>query len=511
LQTPLSNQALNKWLAFSAIALVTLMINIDATVVNLALVSISKTFHTSLSEMQWVINIYMLTNIMFIILAGRLADILGRKKIYIFGIILFVLGSIGAGCAFHQWFLIGARAIQGLGFAFTLSLGVIMASSLFPPERKAFALGCYMTVAGIAQAIGPSLGGIIIQCLGWRWIFLINVPLGVLAIILVSYFFKPDLPVLPDEKIRPFEFILLTIALTLFVCAFNELGHWGFLSIWFLTILCLSLIFFVFFYFASRQNVESLIDFSLFKNKRFMIASSIRALQMYAFFSVLFCLPIYLQNIIGYSPFITGLFIFCLTAVFGFSSFFIGAWLDRVGIFWPLILSAIFVFISLFLLAQLGLNLSIILLIIALLLFGFGKSIMSSGGVALNLDALPKERLGVGMAISYGMLFLSAILGVAISGSLISLLSVHHLHVLLFQHRILLTRAEFLSLRNVVHGAQSIESLWHIFSQLHMMQLTPIIKECFVYGFSRVMYFNAFVSLLGLCLTVFLKDKRKEV
>lgn len=496
-----------RWLAFFAISLVTIMINMDATIVNLALASISKTFQVSLSQMQWIINAYILAHVVFLIVAGRLADVFGRKKIYMIGIILFFLASIISGFSQNPLFLISGRVLQGVGFAFTLTLGILLVTTFFPKDQKGLALGSYMMVAGLAQALGPSLGGVIIELLSWRWIFFLNFPLSILAFIFVAYFCKSEKPTAPGEKVDILGFLFLGAGLALLTLSFNEMGVWGILSISFLLTMIGSFICLLAFYVKSTNTDHPLIEFNLFKNRRYLVINLIRSFYMYGWLSMLFILPLYLQNILEQSPMMTGLMIFCMTFVFGILSPVVGKSLDRFGCVWPTIFSLGLALASFLLLAHLKTTLCLPILISALVLFGISAPIIGSGSAIISLSSLPEKHTGVGMGAFYMIAFLGALIGVAISGSLISILSTHHFYFLSQSYKAIHLKGNEELLLPIIHGARSVKQLTAIFSLSDYKLIFPMVKQSFVFALNCVMYINAGLILVSLLLSRWLFKK----
>lgn len=494
-----------KWLTFFAVSLVAIMINMDATIVNLALASIAKELHASLSQIQWVINLYMLTNIVFIVLVGRISDIIGKRAIYLLGIAVFTVASIFAGMSHSLWTLLFARGLQGVGLAATLVLGIVIVANAFPKERQGIALGAYMTVAGIAQSVGPFLGGTIIQYFGWRWIFLINIPIGFLAVIFVLMFCQKDKPALSEEKINWYGIGFLCLGLSLVLLALNELGNWGFFSVLFWSALLLGLFFVVILYLQDRRVKDALINYSLFKNRSYRLFITIRALYMYGWLSMLFILPLYLQNIIGYSPFASGAILLCMTLVFGALSPIAGLWIDRIGYIRPTIIAAALSVLSFIFFAQLGPQISLFYLVLGLVLFGLSAPIMGSASAVGSISNLPSEHAGLGMGIFYMLAFFGASVGVALSGSFLSLFSMIHFTRLVTQHGLIFNDMQLLQLHSMVNGSHAISAIKSGFSITQVKILTPLIKMSFTYGLSIVMYLNVGLSFIAFLLSFGLK------
>src|ERR1700750_2700463 len=172
-----------KWWTLAAVAFGLFMIMLDNTVVNVALPSIERDLHVSVSSLEWVVTAYALTFAALLITGGKLGDLLGRRRIFIVGIAIFTLSSLACGLASSAGFLIGARAVQGVGAALMNPATLSIITATFPPKERGQAIGIWAGVSALALAIGPLVGGVIVENINWNWIFFINVPGGVLGIV----------------------------------------------------------------------------------------------------------------------------------------------------------------------------------------------------------------------------------------------------------------------------------------------------------------------------------------
>src|ERR1700750_1435171 len=172
-----------KWWTLAAVAFGLFMIMLDNTVVNVALPSIERDLHVSVSSLEWVVTAYALTFAALLITGGKLGDLLGRRRIFIVGIAIFTLSSLACGLAPTSGFLIGARAVQGVGAALMNPASLSIITATFPPKQRGTAIGIWARVWAVALAIGPLIGGVIVDNINWNWIFFINVPVGVVGIV----------------------------------------------------------------------------------------------------------------------------------------------------------------------------------------------------------------------------------------------------------------------------------------------------------------------------------------
>ncbi|WP_051357562.1 MFS transporter [Heyndrickxia coagulans] len=182
----------NPWLVLTILSFGFFMTQLDLQIVNIAIPNLMETLHASINEALWVLNIYILVLAVFLITAGRLGDLFGVRQLFSIGIVLFTISSLLCGLSTSPLELIVFRAIEGLGAALLLPQTMTFIIRLFPSERRGTALGIWGMVGGVAAVAGPSLGGFIVSVLGWRWIFYINVPIGVL-IFIFTYLFVPEI------------------------------------------------------------------------------------------------------------------------------------------------------------------------------------------------------------------------------------------------------------------------------------------------------------------------------
>ena len=176
-----------KWFTLLGLFFAIIVLNLDFTIVNLAIPTLGKAFHAPLSLLEWIVNIYPLTFAACVILTGKLADKYGHKKIYLFGITFFLIGSIIAGFAPGPILILIGRILQGVGMAGTYGMMFILAAEAFPANQKGFATGILIIGTGVGQALGPTVGGLMVEYWSWRWCFLINIPFCILSILLVYF------------------------------------------------------------------------------------------------------------------------------------------------------------------------------------------------------------------------------------------------------------------------------------------------------------------------------------
>jgi len=295
---------LNNWLVFIACSFMVLLVNIDMTIVNLAVPSISGYFNASLNQAQWVIASYLLITAVTFTLFGKFADDFGKKRIYLLGVALFTLASLLAGLAFSLHFLLAARLLQGLGFAATLGLSIVIVVQTFPIEKRGYIIGLMVTLTGTGQALGPILGGIILQYFSWHWIFLINLPFGIASFIMGWCFIAADKPIVSINNLNFINVLFFLVGLTLILYTLNQFTFLHYR--WVILLLLLGMICLGVFGYTSFKFSKPLIDLTLLVNRHYFKVVFTRFIFMSCMSSFLFLLPLYLENIVDLSSATTG-------------------------------------------------------------------------------------------------------------------------------------------------------------------------------------------------------------
>ncbi|MCK4608220.1 MAG: MFS transporter, partial [Gammaproteobacteria bacterium] len=350
------NMRPNKWLIILAIGIMHTAINIDFTAVNLAVAPIVKQFHASLTTAQWIINSYLLGSICLMIASGKIADMVGKRKIFLWGATIFTIASGLAGVAINQEWLITARFLQGIAVAIIFPVAMSIAFTSFPQKQRGLAMAIMLTIGGLAQSFGPVFGGIMVHFASWRWIFLINVPLGLFSIIATSILYPADNITTPEQSIDYRGIILIATALLLLSFGLNEIEQLGINSILLWSSLGAGAVLLLILGWHANQTANPIIELNCFKNRKFSTILIIRILIGYCWLALLFPIGLYLQNVLGYSALYAGLVLLAMSLMFGTLSPLAGKLIDRVGSKIPLIIGISLAIISFICFMQLPTN-----------------------------------------------------------------------------------------------------------------------------------------------------------
>ena len=326
--------ARNPWLVLIFLSLGFFMILLDTTIVNIAIPSIISALHSSLDQILWVLNAYLLVYAVLLITFGRLGDIVGQRRLFILGLAIFTAASALCGVAQDGNQLIAARILQGVGGAILTPQTLSIITMIFPPERRGAAFGIWGAVAGVAAVTGPTLGGFLVTYVDWRWIFYVNVPVGVVAL-LGAIFIVPDL-----RPGRRHQLDLVGVALAsagLFGVVFGLVegqrydwgAFWGPITI--PEVIIAGLLVFVAFIFFERFQREPLLPLSLFRNLNFSIAIWVSAVVAFGMLGFFLPVTIFLQSVLGFSALKAGLTFLPMSLVSMIVAPFAGRLSDRFG------------------------------------------------------------------------------------------------------------------------------------------------------------------------------------
>jgi EmrB/QacA subfamily drug resistance transporter len=297
-----------------AVCVATFMLLLDITIVNVALPPIERALHASFSDLQWVVDAYALALATCVLTAGSLADLFGRKRIFIGGIVLFTLASLACGVANDALFLIVARGVQGLGGAMMFATALALISQEFHGKERGTAFGIWGATVGAAVAVGPLAGGMLTSWLSWRWIFLVNIPIGIAAVVLAARQ-VPESSDPEHSRLDPVGLVTLTGGLLCLILALIEGNERGWSSALILGLLAAAAVLLVCFVVSQARGRTTMVDLSLFRRPAFVGAQTTAFAISSSMFAMFLYLTLYLQNILGLSALKTGLVFLPLSAV----------------------------------------------------------------------------------------------------------------------------------------------------------------------------------------------------
>jgi EmrB/QacA subfamily drug resistance transporter len=409
-----------KWWTLVAVAVGLFMIMLDNTVVNVALPSIRRELDISISELEWVVNAYALTFGVLLLSGGKLADLLGRRRIFIVGLAIFTISSLFCGLAGSAGMLIGARVVQGVGAALMNPATLSIITATFPPRQRGTAIGIWAGVSALALAIGPLVGGVITQHINWSWIFFINIPVGIVGILGARLFIdeskdesheqRLDLPGLTTSAIGLF-------ALTFGLIESNDRG-WG--SGLVLSLFVVSAVFLVAFVLLERHQRLPMLDLGLFRNLTFASSNAVMFLIGLAMFGMFFFVSLYVQNVLGFSPTKAGATFLPMTVLIILVAPNAGRLSDKFGPRSMMVPGLVLVSLSLLLFSMQDESSSFWSLVPALVVGGFGMAMAMAPTTSAAMGSVPVDKAGVGSAVINSMRQVGGSVGIAVMGAIVA-------------------------------------------------------------------------------------------
>jgi len=414
-----------KWWTLAAVSFGLFMIMLDNTVVNVALPSIERSLHISIAQLEWIVTAYALVFAALMITGGKLADLYGRRRIFVVGLAIFTLSSLACGFAPSSGFLIGARAFQGIGAALMNPATLSIITATFPPKQRGQAIGIWAGVSAMALAIGPLAGGLIVDNINWNWIFFVNVPVGVLGIVVAKFFIDESRDTSHEQSIDLPG--LATSAAGLFALSYAliEGNAKGWASAEILSLFAVAAVLLVAFVLLESRQRLPMLDLSLFKIGSFVGANVVAMLVSLGMFGVFFFVSLYIQNILGYSPTKAGAAFLPMTILIILFAPIAGKQSDRIGSRWLMGGGMTVLGISLLLYQRVGLHSTFWTLLPAMVLGGVGMAFVMSPMTSAAMGAVPIDKAGVGSGVLNSFRQVGGALGIAVMGAILA----SYLHV----------------------------------------------------------------------------------
>jgi EmrB/QacA subfamily drug resistance transporter len=410
-----------RWWTLGAVAFGLFMIMLDNTVVNVALPSIQRDLGAKLSELEWIVTGYALSFAALILTGGKLADHVGRRRIFVVGLVVFSGSSLACALAPSAQFLIGARVVQGVGAALMNPATLSIISATFPPRQRGAAIGIWAGVSASALAVGPLVGGLLTEHVGWSSIFYLNVPIGVIAIAASFLLIDESRDTSGDSRLDVPG--LLTSGIGLFALTYGlvEADNYGWTSTRILGAFALAAVALVSFVILESRQRRAMLDLGLFRSGTFTGANAAVLMTVLAMFGVLFFFfSLYMQNILGYSPLRAGAAFLPMTVLVVAVAPIAGKLSDRLGSRWLLTLGMTLVAAQLLYLSRVGVHESYVSLLPAMVAGGIGMACVMSPATAAALSGVPVDKAGVGSAVINTSRQLGGSIGIALIGAILA-------------------------------------------------------------------------------------------
>jgi EmrB/QacA subfamily drug resistance transporter len=398
-----------------------LLVGMDVTIVNVALPAIQHDLHAQLSGLQWIFDAYTLVVASFLMFSGSMSDRFGRRRCFLIGLSTFCLGSLLCSLSHSIHQLIAFRAIQGLGASMLNPVALSIIANVFPdPKARARAVGIWGAVAGISLAIGPLIGGALTQSIGWRSIFWINLPIGLVAILL-AYKFIPESKAPRARRFDPVgqSLVFLSLAALTYAVIEGPHAHWSSPTI--LALFTTAVLALIAFALYEPRRTDPLVDLRFFRSVPFAAAAILGVLAFSCFAAFLFLNTLYLQESRGLSAFTTGLCTLPLALAMFLCSLLSGRMVASHGPRPSVLLAGAGFLASALILTHLTPTTPLLLLLLAYALFGVGLGMINPAISNSAIAGMPLSQTGVAAAIASTSRQVGAAMGVAVAGTVVSI------------------------------------------------------------------------------------------
>jgi EmrB/QacA subfamily drug resistance transporter len=411
----------NRWLALFVLCLGDLMIVLDVTIVGVALPSIRTDLGFSESSLAWVVNAYLIVFGGFLLLAGRLGDLFGHRRLFLIGIGLFTAASLACGLATSQGMRVGARAVQGLGGAIVSAVALSLMMMLFTePAERAKAMGIFGFVASGGGSLGVLLGGILTDVLDWHWIFLVNVPIGIAVVVLSLQLIPGERAAAVAQRLDVAGAVTVTASLMIAVYAIVNGNEVGWMTLRTLGLLGIAAALFAIFVAIEARIPEPLMPLGLFRLRNLSVSSIVGVLWAAAMFAWFFLSALYLQLVLGYSPLEVGLAFLPGNLIMGVLSVGISARLVmRYGVRIPLAAGLGFAALGLLLFARAPVDGNFVVDVLpSMILLGIGAGIAFNPVLFAAMSDVQPTEAGLASGIVNTAFMMGGALGLAVLASL---------------------------------------------------------------------------------------------
>ncbi len=410
----------SRWWTLGAMCFALFMVMLDNTVVNVSLPSIQRDLHASLSALEWTVNAYTLTFAVLMVTGGRLGDIFGRRRFFLFGVVVFAISSAAIGFAPNDTMLVLFRAIQGIGAAFMMPATLSIITQAFPAHQRGTAIGTWAGVSALALAIGPVIGGFLTEQVSWRAIFFINPPIAVVAVAVTLFATRETRDETVGRSVDGAGIATLTLGLTALVLALVQGNGWGWGSTRILSLFAVSIVSLIAFVQIERRVKAPMIDFSFFRSRTSVGANLVGFLVTFAMFAQFFFITLYMQNVLHYSPLQTGLRFLPSTLVIIVMGPLAGRLTDRVGPRPLMTLGLVIVSAAILIQSRITVHSGYGLLLPGFVLMGLGMGLVMSPMSTAAMNAVDRTKAGAASGVLSMSRMIGSTFGVALMGALVA-------------------------------------------------------------------------------------------
>ncbi|MBN1188501.1 MAG: MFS transporter [Dehalococcoidales bacterium] len=413
------NTGSKKWWVLGVISFALFMILLDVTIVNIALPHIMTSLNISLSSVEWVINVYVLVFAALLLTLGKLGDIFGRRLMFLIGLALFTLSSVACSFSPNFTFLVVSRGIQAVGGAAMMPATLSLLNVEFSRKQRGLALGIWGAVAGAANALGPIIGGALVDAYDWRYIFLINIPIGIIAFIGTLLIVRESRDSGTDRRIDIPGVLVISTALFCLTFALVEGQSYGWTSGTIIGLFAAAAAGLLVFIFIELKSASPLAQLRLFRDRTFAAGNFVGLVINFGLIGVIFLLVLYLQIVLGFSAIKAGLSILPLPLAIILVAPFAGRLTDKIGGRWILFFGTLISAAGVYLMSDLSRVSGWQELLLPLAVTGVGMGMVMAPVTTVIMAATPVRESGMGAGILSTTRQIGSVMGISVLGAIL--------------------------------------------------------------------------------------------
>ena len=498
-------------LTFFAMGLGILAVAVDITAINVAIPAIEKSFNTDVNTIQWLVNGYILSFGVLMVTFGRLADIFGRKKIFYIGLLIFGLSSLAGALAVNATMIIAARVVQGVGGAMIWPCVIGILYSTVSGDQKSLAGGLIMVVAGIGNAAGPLIGGVLTEYASWRWVLFVNIPVCIIAGIIT--YLEVDDEVLDGGQtaIDYTGIVTISVSLVALLYALTVSPAWGWASYKTISLLAIFVVVMAVFLHIERSKPEGLIPKDVMGNFQFMIVGTIMFTFVPGFFAILLYVTQYLEKFLDYSPIDAGAVLVPMLIVFSATSALSPKIYNKIGARLSIFIGMLMCSLGVILVVVFGFGSSFYGLIPGYLVAGVGLGFAVPSITTAGVSAVSESRGSLAGGILYMFQLVGGAFGLAVATTIFTDFAKNDLLSRLSDSAVNISQSQKSQIVDFVIGSGTKQSMLDSLGQEKFTEIFSHVHHAYVSGVSGGLIFTAILSGLGALLAIlFVKSKVAE-
>ena len=493
-----------RWQTLTATVAAAGIVQLPTAAIVVALPTIHHEFDTSITELQWAVTAFYIPFSAFLIVAGQVADVFGRKRALLSGCLLFAIGSVVAALATGTPMLIAGIALSGLGGALLMPSSMALLTDVFTGESRGFAVGMWGAATELVSGIGVLIGGVLTGLLSWRWIFGIDLIVAVLIAVLALGWTPESRDPGATRKVDTAGALLSVTALTTLTLALIQGSAWGWGSAPIVALLVLAALLAIVFVVVERRTPHPMVDFTFFQHRNFTGAITTVFVIDFSFGALLFFLPLYMQEVLDYSPVETGALLLPLTGLMVIASPLGGRIASRTGPRPPIVVGLVLMAISVFWISTMTLETTFADLWLPTAIMGFGIGLALTPMNLAAMNAIPHEHHGSAAALLVTLSGLGATLGVAVTGALFTSLETSRTIELVGNAGVTIDAAQAQTIDGILAATPGAHALLDSLAGADVQAVTRAVSEAFISALGTSLKVSGALVVVGAFLALIL-------